>query len=91
MNTTVAFGSGYSSSSGRTIPFVVQPAVKKAQEPELVVTHLPPAKAGRAVTGVRIDVPKSAIWNRLELGAVVVLALSVFVSVLLFLAAIVNT
>jgi hypothetical protein len=87
MNTTVAFGSGYHGSSDRKTLSVFQPETKTAREPEHVVIRLPSARRHPEVAEARVPVPKSAIWERLELGFVVVLALAVIVSVLLFFAA----
>ena len=87
MNTTVAFGSSYHGSSERTTLFVVQPAIHEAPEPKVAVIRLPFPEPHREVACARVHVPKSATWEWLELGLVVVLSLSVLVSVLLFLAA----
>jgi hypothetical protein len=87
MNTTVAFGSGYHASSDQKTLLVFQPAVKMAREPEHVVICLPSARRHPEVAEARVLVPKSGLWERLELGFVVVLALAVIVSVLLFYAA----
>ncbi|HZC36499.1 MAG TPA: hypothetical protein VE242_12835 [Chthoniobacterales bacterium] len=87
MNTTVAFGNGYLGSSERTTRFVLQPALKKARTRELVVIPFPVPKMDPDVTGVRVHVPKFEVWAWLELGLVVVLAVSVLVSILLFLVA----
>jgi CheY-like chemotaxis protein len=85
MNTTVAFGSGYHGSSERTTLFVVQPAIQEAREPEPAVIRLPSSAARLEGAYARVPVPKPKVWEWLELGFVAVLALSVLVSVLLFL------
>jgi signal transduction histidine kinase/DNA-binding NarL/FixJ family response regulator len=87
MNTTVAFGSGHHGSSDRKTLLVFQPATKTTREPEHVVIRLPSARRHPEVAEARVPVPKSAIWERLELGFVVVLALAVIVSLLLFFTA----
>jgi len=87
MNTTIAFGGGYSGSSERTTLFVVQPAIREAREPEPAVIRLPFVKDCLEESSARVPVPEPEIWDWLELGCVVVLTLSVLASVLLFLAA----
>lgn len=86
MNTTVAFGSGYQGSTDRKTLLVFQPPIETAREPEHVVIRFPSARRHPEVSEARVPVPKSAVWERLELGFVVLLALAVIVSVLLFFA-----
>lgn len=85
MNTTAAFGSSYQGSSDRKILLLFEPAIRKAPEPESNVVRFPSTRIHPEVVETRV--PESAIWERLELAFVVILALAVVVSVILFFAA----
>ena len=87
MNTTAAFGSGYQGSSDRKILLLQPTPIRKAPEPELSIVGLPATRTHPEVAQARVPVPEAAIWERLELVLVAVLALAVIVSVALFFAA----
>jgi hypothetical protein len=87
MNTTVAFGNGYQGSSDRKILLLLPTPIRKAPEPEFSIVRLPSTRTHPEVAEVRVPVPEPAIWERLELVLVVVLALAVIISVILFFAA----
>ena len=87
MNTTAAFGSSYQGSSDRKILLHFQPAIRKTPELESNIVRIPSAGIHSEVTESRVPVPELAIWERLELLLVIVLALAVIVSVILFFAA----
>ena len=87
MNTTAAFGSGYQASSDRKILLFLPPPIRKAPEPEFSVVRFPSTRTHLEVAEARVPVPELVIWERLEFLLVVVLALAVIVSVILFFAA----
>ena len=87
MNTTAAFGSSYQGSSDRKILLHFQPAIRKTPEPEPNIVRFPSTRIHSGVKEARVPVPELAIWERLELLLVIVLALAVIVSVILFFAA----
>ena len=65
---------------------VVHTAESKAAKPGLNIIRAPFPLARPTAACARIDAGESPIWKWLELGLVVTLALSGFVSILLFLA-----
>jgi hypothetical protein len=85
MNTTAAFGSSYQGSSDRKILLHFQPAIRKTPEPESNIVRFPSAGIHPELAEARV--PEPAIWERLELALVAILALAVIVSVILFFAA----
>jgi ABC-type Na+ efflux pump permease subunit len=86
MTTTVTFEPDWYVSRKENMSTVVLPAESEVPEPGLNIIRAPFPLAHPAVARARIDVGESAIWEWLELGLVVTLALSGFVSILLFLA-----
>ena len=86
MTTTVTFEPGWHLSSKEKMLTVVHPAESKAPNPALNIIRAPFPSARPKVACARIDAGESPIWEWLELGLVVTLALSGFVSILLFLA-----
>jgi len=91
MSTIVAFSSKYHDSSEQTEFFIGHPAINEGQERALGLIVLPSRKAHPNVACARVQLPESAIWEWLEIGLTVVLALSVLVSTLLFLGTAGNT
>ena len=87
MNTTAAFGSSYQGSSDRKILLLLPTPIRKAPEPEFSIVRLPWTRTHPEVAEARVPVPELAIWEHLELAFVVVLALAVIVSIILFFAA----
>ncbi len=91
MSTIVAFSGKYHDLSEQTELLVVRPATNETQERELSLIVLPSRKAHPNAACARVQLAKSAMWEWLEIGLTVVLALSVLVSTLLFLATAGNT
>ena len=87
MNTTAAFGSSYQGSSDRKILLLFEPAIRRAPGPESNVVRFPSTRTLPEVAEAKVPVPELAIWEHLELVPVLVLALAVIVSVILFFAA----
>lgn len=85
MSTTVAFGTGWQISSKQTVSVAAYPATHELPEQEINIIRAAFAQAHPIVARVRVDPANSAIWEWLEVGLVVTLALSGFVSILLFL------
>ena len=65
---------------------VVHPAESEVPKPRLNIIRAPFPLAHPTVARARIDAGEPAIWEWLELGLVVTLATSGFVSILLFVA-----
>jgi hypothetical protein len=86
MTTTVTFEPGWHLSSKENMSTVVRPAESEVPKPELNVIRATFPRTRPTVTCARLDAGESAIWEWLELGLVVTLAISGFVSILLFLA-----
>lgn len=84
MNTTAAFVSSYQGSSDRKLLLHLQPAIRKAPEPASNIVRFPSTRIHPEVAEPRVLEP--VIWERLELAFVVILALAVIVSVILFFA-----
>jgi hypothetical protein len=91
MSTIVAFSSKYHGLSEQTELLVGHPAINETQERKLSLIVLPSRKAHPNVACARVQLAKSAMWEWLEIGLTVVLALSVLISTLLFLATAGNT
>jgi len=85
MSTTVAFGTGLHVSSKQTASVAAYPATHELSEQEINIIRVAFARAHPNVARVRVNPVNSAIWEWLEVGLVVALALSGFVSILLFL------
>ena len=64
---------------------VVHPVESEVSEPGLNIVHAHFPRAHPTTACVRMDAGESAVWKWLELGFVVTLALSGFLSILLFL------
>jgi hypothetical protein len=86
MSTTVSFESGCHPSSKENISTVVRPAESVVPKPELNVIRVIFPRACPTALCAPIRTGGSAIWEWLELGLVVALALSGFVSIVVFLA-----
>lgn len=87
MSTTVAFGTGWHVSSKQTVSVTAHPATDELPEQEINIIRAAFARPHPNVARVPVDPVSSAIWEWLEAGLVVALALSGFVSILLFLSA----
>lgn len=86
MTTTVTFEPGWHLSSKENISTVVLPAESEVPKPELNVIRATFPRARPTAPCAPIRTRGSAIWEWLELGLGVALALSGFVSIVLFLA-----
>jgi len=86
MTTTVTFEPGWHLSSKENVSTVVRPAESEVPEPKLNVIRATFSRARPIPSCAPIRTRGSAIWHWLELGLVVTLALSGFVSMVLFLA-----
>jgi hypothetical protein len=86
MTTTVTFEPGWHLSRKQNKSAVVRSTESEVPEPELNVIRATFQRARPMAACAPIRTRGSAIWHWLELGLVVTLALSGFVSVVLFLA-----
>jgi hypothetical protein len=86
MSTTITFEPSWHPSSKENISNVVHPAESVVPKPELNVIHVIFPRARPTALCAPIRTGGSAIWEWLELGLVVALALSGFVSIVAFLA-----
>jgi hypothetical protein len=85
MTTTVTFEPGWHLSNKESRSAVVRPAEGEVPQPELNVIRATFPRARPMAPCAPIRTRGSAIWHWLELGLVVTLALSGFVSIVLFL------
>jgi hypothetical protein len=85
MTTTVTFEPGWHLSSKENMPTVVRPAESDVPKPELNVIRATFSRARPTAPCAPIRTRGSAIWEWLELGLVATLALSGFVSIVVFL------
>jgi ABC-type Na+ efflux pump permease subunit len=86
MTTTVTFEPDWYVSSKEKMSTVIHPAESEVPKPRLNIIRVPFPMARPTAACVRIDAGESPIWEWLELGLVVTLATSGFVSILLFVA-----
>jgi hypothetical protein len=86
MTTTITFEPGWQLSSKENMSTVVHPAESEVPKPRLNIIRVPFRPARPTAACARIDARESPIWEWLELGLVVTLATSGFVSILLFVA-----
>lgn len=85
MRTTVAFEAGWYLSNKQTMPSVVHPAGSEVPAPGLKIVRATFPRAHETVECARMESGESAIWEWLELGFAVTLALSGLMSIILFL------
>jgi hypothetical protein len=85
MRTTVAFEAGWYLSSEQSMSTVAKQAGIEVPNPGLNIVRAHFPRARPSTTCSRIDAGEPAIWEWLELGFVVTLALSGVMSILLFM------
>ena len=85
MSTTVASGTDWHVSSKQTVSVAAHPAFHELPEQEINVIRVAFARAHPNAARVRVDPVNPAIWEWLELGLVITLALSSFMAIFLFL------
>jgi hypothetical protein len=86
MTTTVTFEPGWYLSSKENMSNVVRPVESEVPKPELNIIRATFGRARPTAPCAPIRTRGSATWEWLELGLVVMLAFSGFVSIVLFLA-----
>jgi hypothetical protein len=87
---TAVLDSGFVGSTRQTIPLVLEPARKASRKPKRVVVPFSVSKPKLEVSDARIQVPKLAIWERLEFGFAIVLLSSAVTLIALAVAAAAN-